>query len=946
MNTRSFLVSLAFALTPFAHTAAIDSRQAELGRSQQLFKRLFGADLTFDPAAVKRVREMPEGERLKLDTNGDGRIDTIYFIDNDPKNEAQFRPILVKIVDQDGDMDRDGGGDLDSDLYVADYHADGSVDAVVEYKDTDHDNGVDEMAIYTYSANNRALGTDAIQVWWSRDLARTHQLWETVNYRYQQAECQFHTAFGGDEIFSSYIFDEKRGIWVPSWENPFAFYDLDGDHLAEVAIRFSGSGSRTESMRYSFDADNDTTGSNVHDYDFSFSAYGPRDQQGRPTIEIPPNLTERINLRGGPTEPLLAWNKARQFGDSAAWKKVLLTWVENDNNIDSNPNRDSHERWEGVIAEGNADFPPIGGPTVGIFNNRYELDLKNRSKLRLYLSSVDHRFHLFGADRAWLKVDYNFDGKTDMEFRYRDTNGDGIVDTWEVDDDGDGTVDRTAHISDPTWSFVPREYAGMTTLYNSVLDDALRNNQLIIDSMKRVLEEHERGFQVDAVEDYFTHSLSGYREGEGIGRKIRDSRAGTRYYQDLIRERYFVRVCHLLADNREELSKWQSAYQSGDLKRATTVLRGYFSGVSSSMSDWQPGFEKRLTVRISNPDSTGRMDEPVVIDLAALKQHASDFNPRNFGVFSANREITDRELPSQADDLDNDGIPDAIVFATNLRAHETAVLRIYYSPNGQRERPVQSGPVVHASQTGSELLQWSSEKVNYELSQGHLQFQMQTPAGERMVAPLGGLHLGEMEDSSQLFAPYQVSTGSVSARLISDGPVRASVAIGFDISSRAGTRSHVEERFSIYSGHSYSENHLKIRPATPGRALWADLAPLQKRKHENFFSASDGYYGSWYRRDDATQQVGTAVVVGKGAAGKAKLVEGNQAVVPLSRNGDLTWYLIGDWRRARTFPVAPTISNWRAEIAALSHRLHTPCTLQFGPKEQRPGVSSQHVASR
>ena len=75
---------------------------------------------------------------------------------------------LSKAIDRDGDMDREGGPDLDSDMYVADLHADGTVDSVVEYIDRDHDNALDEMAIYAYSANSRNLGTDTIQVWWSK----------------------------------------------------------------------------------------------------------------------------------------------------------------------------------------------------------------------------------------------------------------------------------------------------------------------------------------------------------------------------------------------------------------------------------------------------------------------------------------------------------------------------------------------------------------------------------------------------------------------------------------------------------------------------------------------------------------------------------------------------------------------------------------------------------
>jgi hypothetical protein len=480
--------------------------------SQQLFRRIFGDKIiSFDPAAVARVKSLPPGERLKLDTDGDGKVDTCYFIDSDPKHQAQFRPILVKVIDQDGDMNRDGDGDLDSDLYVADWRADGSVDSVVEYKDTDHDNGVDEMAIYAYSANNRSLGTDTIQVWWSRDAARTHQLWDTINYRYQQPECQFRTAFGGDEIFSNYVFDERRGVWVAGWENPFAFYDEDKDGLAEVAIRFSGSGNHMESMRYSFDVDNDTVGDNIHDYDFSFSCLGHQAGATTATIDVPRSAMEQIALRGGPTDPLLSWKNARIFGAAAPWEKVLLTWVENDNNIDSRPDGDPHQRWEGVIASGSPQFPQVGGPAVGPNNNRYEADLDNSGKMKLYFSPVDHRVHLFGADAGWLKVDYDYDGKVDMNLRYSDTDGDGIVDTWEVDADGDGKPDRTVRVSRQAWMFVPSEYRALTEFYDKTLDQTMRDSQFFIDAMKNVLHAQEYNFQPDEVELYFANGLAGYR---------------------------------------------------------------------------------------------------------------------------------------------------------------------------------------------------------------------------------------------------------------------------------------------------------------------------------------------------------------------------------------------------------------------------------------------------
>jgi hypothetical protein len=209
---------------------------------------------------------------------------------------------------------------------------------------------------------------------------------------------------------------------------------------------------------YSFDADNDTDGENVPDYDFSFSCLAGV----KTAITVPRLLRETVRLRGGPVDPLLSWRNARRFGESANWGKVQLTWVENDNNVDARPDEDPHERWEGVIASGTEEFPQVGGPPVGPYNNRYEADLDNSGKMKLYYLPEDRRIHLSGADTSWLKVDYNYDGKLDMEFRYRDADHDGVIDTWEVDVNGDGVPDRTAHVAHPHSRPVPLSYKSLT----------------------------------------------------------------------------------------------------------------------------------------------------------------------------------------------------------------------------------------------------------------------------------------------------------------------------------------------------------------------------------------------------------------------------------------------------------------------------------------------------
>jgi len=885
---------------------------------QALFRQIFGDRIVaIDPAIRAKLLSRPPGERIKLDTDGDGKIDTIYFIDDDPKHQAQFRPILVKAIDRDGDMDRDGDADLDSDLYVVDWNADGIVDTVVEYRDTDHDNGLDEMAIYTYSAHDRDLGTDAIQVWWSRDVGHHHQLWDTINYRYQQAEAQFRTYFGGDEIFASYIFDSRHARWIPSWENPFVFYDEDGDDLAEVTMRFSGSGNQMQSMRYGFDADNDTAGDNPHDYDFSFTCLASRTAGDHTTVPVPAALMEHIDLPGGPAEPLLAWKYARKFGEHAPWGKVLLTWVENDNNVDSQPGGDPHQRWEGVISSGSEFFPQIGGPPVGPYNARYEVDTDNSGKMKLYYLPADRRLHLLGADQSWLKVDYNFDGKMDMEFRYRDTDGDGKIDTLEVDTDGDGRPDHTIHLPHGPAPLVALDYKPLVAFYNSVLDEALAQNQLVIDAMKGVLRAAEPAFREDPVETYFQRDLVNYHHEFGIGERIRNSRGGTRYYQDLIRERYFVRLRTALAGKPLLLRAFEARYDAGDYAGAAKLL-------SSPRPEWHDAFTHRLTVSVTNPGSTWRLDEPVVLPVTRLRRMAPDFNPRNFVVVDRPRRIADRERPSQADDLDGDGAADEVVFLADLRPGETARYYVYYSPQSGSARHYP--PQANASTGPDGGVAWESKWIGYRFEGGGISLigkDAGAGPGIRVLDPDGTSGIG----GAVLWNGARAKPLRGTGRILAAGPVR--VTVGLDL-GEATVRS------SMYANGRYAENHVRFQKTAHFGPAFMKLA-----NDHCFFDPAAGYFGSWGRQNNRVQEVGQAAVF---APRRAALKDGDKErrlVFTTVPGQDLTWYTIGDWRRGRTFPVAPTEINWRKETRALAARLHTPAVIAIGAAERRPATSRQ-----
>ncbi|NLE57858.1 MAG: hypothetical protein GX616_05820, partial [Planctomycetes bacterium] len=149
---------------------------------QALFERVFGNAVKLDPETVARVKKLPPGERIYLDRDGDGRHDEVWFIDTARRHQDSHRPILVRVIDEDGDLDAHKGPDLDSDLYVVDWHADGTVDVVLDYQDDDGDGDVDEMAFYF--GRGKALG-----VWWGRDNGDDNLLWYDVDYTYYQGLC-------------------------------------------------------------------------------------------------------------------------------------------------------------------------------------------------------------------------------------------------------------------------------------------------------------------------------------------------------------------------------------------------------------------------------------------------------------------------------------------------------------------------------------------------------------------------------------------------------------------------------------------------------------------------------------------------------------------------------------------------------------------------------------
>lgn len=502
-----------------------------------VFLGCLGPNAVMPPEHLARVKA---GERLTTDLDGDGDPDLCDFLDTDPKHT--MRPMVVRAVDDDDDMPADGTPDLDSDCYIADWRGNGTVDRAIDYWDDDGDGDADRMDLY-YPADG--WHGQQVEVVIIRDVGDDNRMWHTINYEYQQYTCQWQSDFNGDEIFCMFGYDRASKQWVAHLEEPFTHHDLDRDGVAELTIQFLGQAPFVGTIRFSLDADNDSSPTNRRDYDFSFNCGG--------LLTVRESKSTRHKLRNGElTGPYLDWQYAREQAESGAWKTCSLCWDETDNNVNpADPVERVQERWEGV-----------GGYQMREGNKRWETDKDYSGKMALYYWPADRRLHLLGAETGYINVDYNHDYQVDAKITYQDRDGDGFFDQWSYD--ADGTPEHVVNPPAMKCEIVPVEYAQFVKRYRKWVQEALTADERLIATLKRVLEPEARSV-------YEQWWLAQTSESFYAAKKLHASAEARRYYLDLACEEMFLR-----ARERFTGAKWwpafQAAYEAGRYEQAAAII--------------------------------------------------------------------------------------------------------------------------------------------------------------------------------------------------------------------------------------------------------------------------------------------------------------------------------------------------------------------------------------
>ena len=430
----------------------------------------------------------PVGYQVEyIDLNGDGKPDAIKSV------TVNDTPILW--LDDDGNMkEGDIEGDMINDCLLIDRNKDGIYggqgDLIIDWVDTDDDGKADMQIVIEYPEKNTG------EVWPNghymimRDLDKDNIFnyinWNDFSLRCwdKNGVCDFYEDYSGQTMFmkihtSTYDIKDLR----LNWENPFLFYDEDGDGLTEMAIRFVDSPKikdrskpsnsyvnrqlegRIDWVSMAVDLDNDNGPGNEFDFDFTIGFQGKG-------FDYTDQVHKVNNLRGMPeadkffmdpryrqlTEFLYPDHKSAKemIFKKGEWSRVNFVYDEDDD----------CGRWERVEFYDPLDPFKIGWKNGGIDNNkqsdaagdRGEWDMDNSGKGKLYVGKFDGRLHLYGAEWGCWRIDQNanyYQGWDRMwmgmdrqpgkfgTVKYTDKDDNGFFDYIEYDLDGDKKFEMT-----------------------------------------------------------------------------------------------------------------------------------------------------------------------------------------------------------------------------------------------------------------------------------------------------------------------------------------------------------------------------------------------------------------------------------------------------------------------------------------------------------------------
>ena len=383
-------------------------------------------------------------------------------------------------------------------------------------------------------------------------------------------------------------------------------------------------------------------------------------------------------------------------------------------------------------------------------------------------------------------------------------------------------------------------------------------------------------------------------------------------------------------------------------RRFCCVLLFFFSPVRSSATPHLHG----IKIAITNPTAQERAAEDIIIPVSDLRKIAPDLRAGHM-IVTVTDSITEAEdaaklqaveVPSQVDDLDDDGKADELAFQLDLKPNQTRIVTVTYGDvdrifNLRSDYPQRTDAMFAKKFEG---LGWESERAAWRIyvdprnaidlygkKRSVLQLQ-------RFAAPEYDYHSQSPDGRDIYRIGDSVGIGSVCAwsggkvvkvsdvtsrkwRIISTGPVRTIAELTYDgwkVGSRAVT---LRSRITQWAGERGFFQNVELHGAED--LTLAAALPLKPNAPAIRSGTNDktSWLATWGEQvvlpgADATQEtkgtnLGLAVVMLPSIRASAGQDSANYLLTFQPHQGSATWYTLAAWDQENSNIPVPVVNG-------------------------------------
>ena len=409
------------------------------------------------------------------------------------------------------------------------------------------------------------------------------------------------------------------------------------------------------------------------------------------------------------------------------------------------------------------------------------------------------------------------------------------------------------------------------------------------------------------------------------------------------------------SEKQWQFCKWSPLYS---LKRTFYFYLGFGLLLLWIVGCNFPGGQNRdipqIQLTIQNTLPVKRVNVPIVLSLAELRQIAADFSFDAYLVVSG-QPPAEIEIPSQADDTNYNGQKDELVFLVDLEPQETKGVTIRYAPDNQvsvtlgftrRTRAgvfpelkgfaaLESEWVAYLLHPNGSIDTYGKKTKGLFLDQFVRQLTAPSDSEEEILTPL---FTTEATNNSSGFGLWDTGTqGLISSenqsdyvRILADGPLRSIVQrITPNWVLPSNREISFTSTFSIYAGHQWGEHHIKAQGLGDGYRI---AIRLPNRGITPVSDEKDGWVWGW--ETEADREMGFGVIYPTDGFDTFLDSEAGDTILMQLDQHDEAFYRFASALGGKEAEIA-TQDAFEQYVQAMATEIRTPLVIRFTIQESQ-----------